>query len=276
VSTDNAAPGQGTGSGSDIVFSDVGVTYPNGYRGLSEVSLTISSGQMVGVVGLSGAGKSTLVRTINGLVRATEGSLTVGGRDVRRARGKQLRAIRSQVGMVFQGFNLARRTTVINNVLMGRLFETPWWRTLLGAWKADDVEAAMAALERVEIVQKAYTRASELSGGQQQRVGIARALAQRPSIILADEPVASLDPPTSHVVMEHLRRINGELGVTVVTNLHFLDLARKYSDRLLGLREGRVVFDGTGADADESVFESIYGRSLNAEDVLDSVPVLDS
>jgi phosphonate transport system ATP-binding protein len=231
---------------------------------------------MVGVVGLSGAGKSTLVRTINGLVRATEGSLTVGGRDVRRARGKQLRAIRSQVGMVFQGFNLARRTTVINNVLMGRLFETPWWRTLLGAWKADDVEAAMAALERVEIVQKAYTRASELSGGQQQRVGIARALAQRPSIILADEPVASLDPPTSHVVMEHLRRINGELGVTVVTNLHFLDLARKYSDRLLGLREGRVVFDGTGADADESVFESIYGRSLNAEDVLDSVPVLDS
>lgn len=261
---------------SDVVFDGVGVTYPNGHRGLGDVTLTVPAGQMVGIVGLSGAGKSTLIRTINGLVPATEGTLTVGGRDVTRARGKQLRAVRSQVGMVFQGFNLARRTTVLNNVLMGRLFSTPWWRTLLAAWRADDVEAAMAALERVEIVQKAYTRASELSGGQQQRVGIARALAQRPSIILADEPVASLDPPTSHVVMEHLRRINGELGVTVITNLHFLDLAREYSDRLLGLRDGRVVFDGRGEEADEAVFESIYGRSLKADDVLDAVPDLGS
>lgn len=266
----------GSGPDSEIVFDGVGVTYPNGFHGLREVSLTIPAGQMVGVVGLSGAGKSTLVRTINGLVPATEGTLTVGGRNVTRANGRQLRAIRSDIGMVFQGFNLAGRTTVLNNVLMGRLYESPWWRTLLGAWRKDDVEAAMEALERVEIVQKAYSRASELSGGQQQRVGIARALAQKPTIILADEPVASLDPPTSHVVMEHLRRINGELGVTVITNLHFLDLARKYSDRLLGLRAGEVVFDGTGADADESVFESIYGRSLTNEDVLDATPNLDA
>lgn len=259
---------------SEVVFDGVGVTYPNGHRGLSGISLSIPAGQMVGIVGLSGAGKSTLIRTINGLVPATEGTLTVGGRDVTRARGSALRAVRAQVGMVFQGFNLAGRTTVLNNVLMGRLYSTPWWRTLLAAWKADDVEAAMAALERVEIVQKAYTRASELSGGQQQRVGIARALAQRPSVILADEPVASLDPPTSHVVMEHLRRINGELGVTVVTNLHFLDLAKEYSDRLLGLRAGSLVFDGRGEEADEAVFESIYGRSLKADDVLDAVPDL--
>lgn len=256
-------------SDSEIVFDGVGVTYPNGYQGLSGVSLSIPAGQMVGIVGLSGAGKSTLVRTINGLVPATSGTLTVGGRDVTKARGKQLRAVRSDIGMVFQGFNLTGRTTVLNNVLMGRLYSTPWWRTLIGAWKSDDVELAMEALTRVEIVQKAYTRASELSGGQQQRVGIARALAQQPSIILADEPVASLDPPTSHVVMEHLRRINGELGVTVITNLHFLDLARRYSDRLVGLRAGRVVFDGAGTDADDAVFESIYGRSLTDEDVLD-------
>ncbi|RNI18067.1 phosphonate ABC transporter ATP-binding protein [Flexivirga caeni] len=266
----------GTAGDPQIVFDGVGVTYPNGYRGLSDISLTIPAGQMVGVVGLSGAGKSTFVRTINGLVTATEGSLTVNGRDVTTARGKQLRAVRSDIGMVFQGFNLTGRTTVLNNVLMGRLYSAPWWRTLLGAWKSDDVELAMDALTRVEIVQKAYTRASELSGGQQQRVGIARALAQQPSIILADEPVASLDPPTSHVVMEHLRRINGELGVTVITNLHFLDLARKYSDRLLGLRGGHVVFDGTGADADETVFESIYGRSLTGEDVLDATPNLET
>lgn len=255
-------------TGTDIVFEHVGVTYPNGYRGLSDVSLTIPAGQMVGIVGLSGAGKSTLVRTINGLVPATEGTLTVGGRDVTHAKGRELRAIRSGIGMVFQGFNLVKGTTVLNNVLMGRLFETSWWRILLGAWRSQDVDIAMDALARVEILPRAYTRASELSGGQQQRVGIARALAQQPTIILADEPVASLDPPTSHVVMEHLRRINGELGVTVITNLHFLDLAREYSDRLIGLRGGQVVFDGVGTEADESVFESIYGRSLTHDDIL--------
>ncbi len=257
-----------TPTGTDIVFDHVGVTYPNGYRGLSDVSLRIPAGQMVGIVGLSGAGKSTLVRTVNGLVPATEGTLTVGGRDVVHARGRELRAIRSGVGMVFQGFKLVKGTTVLNNVLMGRLFETPWWRVLLGAWRSQDVDLAMEALARVEILPRAYTRASELSGGQQQRVGIARALAQQPTIILADEPVASLDPPTSHVVMEHLRRINGELGVTVITNLHFLDLAREYSQRLIGLRAGEVVFDGSGADADETVFESIYGRSLTHDDLL--------
>jgi phosphonate transport system ATP-binding protein len=172
--------------------------------------------------------------------------------------------------MVFQSFNLAKRTTVINNVLMGRLHHTSTWRTLLAAWKKDDVELAMQALERVEIVSKAYSSASELSGGQQQRVAIARTLAQKPKAILADEPTASLDPPTSHVVMRDLQRINADLGITVGVNLHFLDLARRYGQRLIGLRAGEVVFDGPGADADEKVFEAIYGRSLTAEDVLDA------
>jgi phosphonate transport system ATP-binding protein len=262
----------GTG-GAGIRFDGVGVTYPNGFTGLRDVDLDIAPGEVVAVVGLSGAGKSTLIRTINGLVPISTGEIAVGDVRLNGLRGRGLRRLRSDVGMVFQSFNLARRTTVINNVLMGRLYRTSAWRSLLGAWRRDDVELAMQALERVEIVQKAYSPASELSGGQQQRVAIARALAQRPRVILADEPVASLDPPTSHVVMRDLQRINAELGITVVVNLHFLDLARRYGRRLVGLRAGEVVFDGDGADADESVFESIYGRSLTAEDVLGSQPV---
>ncbi len=279
------APADG-GRGAGIRFEHVDVTYPNGYQGLRDVSLTIEPGEMVAVVGLSGAGKSTLVRTINGLVPITSGEITVG--DVSAAgasaadgtyrlsglRGAAQRRLRSEVGMVFQSFNLARRTSVLNNVLVGRLHHTPTWRSLLGAWRADDVELAMQALERVEIVQKAYANASELSGGQQQRVAIARTLAQQPRVILADEPVASLDPPTSHVVMRDLQRINAELGITVVVNLHFLDLARRYGQRMIGLRAGEVVYDGPAADADESTLEEIYGRSLTAEDVLDAPPAV--
>ncbi|WP_243062637.1 phosphonate ABC transporter ATP-binding protein [Humibacter sp. RRB41] len=260
-------------NGAGIRFEHVGVTYPNGYSGLRDVDLAIAPGEMVAVVGLSGAGKSTLVRTINGLVPITSGEITVGDVGLHGLHGARLRRLRSEVGMVFQSFNLAKRTTVLNNVLMGRLHGTSAWRTLLAAWRKDDIELAMRALERVEIVQKAYANASELSGGQQQRVAIARALAQRPKVILADEPTASLDPPTSHVVMRDLQRINAELGITVVVNLHFLDLARRYGQRLIGLRAGEIVYDGQGTDADESVFEAIYGRSLTAEDVLPSQPV---
>jgi phosphonate transport system ATP-binding protein len=257
----------------DIEFRGAGVRYPNGVTGLSGVDLRIPAGELVGVVGLSGAGKSTLVRTINGLVPITSGELRVGDRELSGLTGRGLRDLRAEIGMVFQSFNLAKRTTVLNNVLVGRLHHAPAWRTLLGAWRAADVDLAMEALERVEIVGKAYQKAATLSGGQQQRVALARALAQRPSIILADEPVASLDPPTSHVVMRDLRRINAELGITVIVNLHFLDLARRYCDRLIGLRAGELVYDG-GADVGEDVFEEIYGRSLTAEDVLDARPVL--
>lgn len=251
-----------------IRFRNVTVDYPGGVRALDDVSLDIDAGELVVVVGLSGAGKSSLVRAINGLVRPSSGTIEVDGREVGSASNAELRAIRSDIGMIFQGFNLVKRTTVLNNVLMGRLHTVPRWRTLLGRYPAADVEVAMQALERVEIVGKAYVRASNLSGGQQQRVGIARALAQEPKVILADEPVASLDPPTSHVVMRDLQQINRELRMTTVVNLHFLDLARAYGDRIIGLRAGHVVFDGPGSAADEQVFEDIYGRSLTADDVL--------
>jgi phosphonate transport system ATP-binding protein len=263
-----------------IRFSDATVVYPGGVQALRGLDLEIARGEFVVVVGLSGAGKSTMIRAVNGLVPLTSGALEVetragdGGvavRDVVGLEGRALRDLRAEVGMIFQGFNLVRRTSVLNNVLMGRLHRVSTWRTLLGAYPAADVEIAMRALERVEIVGKAYTRASNLSGGQQQRVGIARALAQEPSIILADEPVASLDPPTSHAVMRYLQQINRELGITTIVNLHFLDLATRYADRIVGLRDGSLVFDGPGSAADDDVFRDIYGRSLTAEDVMGDV-----
>ncbi len=251
-----------------IRFENASVTYPGGVHAIKNLTLEIPDGQMVVIVGLSGAGKSTLIRAINGLVPLTAGDVTIDGRSVRNARPRELREIRSRIGMIFQTFNLVKRTSVLNNVLMGRLHSTGTLRSLLGFYKPEDVEIGMRALERVDIVEKAYVRASNLSGGQQQRVGIARALAQEPKILLADEPVASLDPPTSHVVMRDLQRINQELGITTIVNLHFLDLAKLYGDRIIGMRSGELVYDGTAAQADAHVFRDIYGRSLTADDLM--------
>ena len=251
-----------------IRFDDAAVTYPGGVSAMRDLSLTIEPGEFVVIVGLSGAGKSTLIRAINGLVPLSSGALEVNGRDVTALNRSGMRGLRSEIGMIFQGFNLVDRTTVLNNVLMGRLHEVPTWRTLLARYPQRDIDIAARALERVEILEKARVRASDLSGGQRQRVGIARALAQEPSILLADEPVASLDPPTSHVVMRYLKQIGEELGITVIVNLHFLDLATAYADRIIGLRSGELVFDGPGADCDSQVFEDIYGRSLTADDTM--------
>jgi phosphonate transport system ATP-binding protein len=251
-----------------IRFENASVTYPGGVTALKDLTLEIPDGQMVVIVGLSGAGKSTLIRVINGLVRLSGGDVTIDGVSVRDAGPRKLREIRSKIGMIFQTFNLVNRTSVLNNVLMGRLHDTGTLRSIMAWYRPEDIEIAMKALERVDIVEKAYVRASNLSGGQQQRVGIARALAQEPKILLADEPVASLDPPTSHVVMRDLQRINRELGITTIINLHFLDLAKVYGERIIGLRSGELVYDGTGAEADENVFRDIYGRSLTADDVL--------
>jgi phosphonate transport system ATP-binding protein len=251
-----------------IDFTNASVTYPGGLTALKDVTLSIGEGEFVVVVGLSGAGKSTMLRAVNGLVPVS-GSVLVDGREVVGASSSEIRAIRSEVGMIFQTFNLVNRSRVINNALMGRLSRIPRWRSFFALWPPKDKEIALESLERVDIVEKAYVRASDLSGGQQQRVGIARALAQEPKIILADEPVASLDPVTSHMVMRDLQRINRELGITTLINLHFLDLARQYGKRLIGLNGGKVVFDGDISDVDDDVFRGIYGRAITPDDLLD-------
>jgi phosphonate transport system ATP-binding protein len=251
-----------------IRFENASVVYPGGVTALKNLTLEIPDGELMVIVGLSGAGKSTLIRAINGLVPLTDGDILIDDVSVREASPRALRELRSRIGMIFQTFNLVKRTTVLNNVLMGRLHDAGTMRSLLGMYRPEDVEIAMQALERVGIVEKAYVRAQNLSGGQQQRVGIARALAQQPKILLADEPVASLDPPTSHVVMRDLQRINRDLGITTIVNLHFLDLAKVYGERIIGLRAGELVYDGTGAQADEHVFRDIYGRSLTADDLM--------
>jgi phosphonate transport system ATP-binding protein len=252
-----------------IRLDGVSVRYPNGTMGLRDVSLDIAPGELVAVVGLSGSGKSTLIRTINGLVPVTAGTVEVGGRRVDGASARRLRALRGDIGMIFQSFNLAGRASVRANVLVGRLAHTPLWRTLLGLYRESDRRIAYDALERVGILPKVWERASSLSGGQQQRVAIARALAQQPRIVLADEPVASLDPPTARGVMGDLRRINQDLGITVLVNLHLLDLAREYGSRMIGMRAGEVVYDGSATAATDADFEGIYGRSLTSADRLD-------
>ena len=251
-----------------IRFENVSVTYPGGVKALDNVSLEINEGDFLIIVGMSGAGKSTLLRTVNNLVKPTEGEVFVDSRNVTKANKKQLKKIRSDIGMIFQTFNLVNRSSVLKNVLTGRLSQVSTLRSILGLWPNEDKQIAFESLNQVEILEKAYVRGSNLSGGQQQRVGIARALAQKPKVMLADEPVASLDPITSRVVMKYLKEINQELGITTIVNLHFLDLAKEFGERLIGLKDGKLVYDGKVEDVSDEDFENIYGRALKASDML--------
>ena len=251
-----------------IKFENVSVTYPGGVEALKNLDLEINEGDFLIIVGLSGAGKSTLLRTINNLVKPSNGVVFLDNKDITNANKKQLKQIRSQIGMIFQTFNLVNRSTVLKNVLTGRLSKVSTIRSVLGLWPKDQKQMAFEALNQVEILEKAYVRASNLSGGQQQRVGIARALSQKPKVMLADEPVASLDPITSRVVMSYLKKINQELGITTIVNLHFLDLAKEFGDRLIGLRDGELVYDGKVDDVSDEDFENIYGRSIKQSDLI--------
>ncbi len=234
--------------------------YKGGVKALDNVTFTVPHGQFVAIIGLSGSGKSTLLRCINRLIAPTSGQILWHGFDLASASEDDMRPYRRKIGMVFQHFNLVSRSSVLTNVLSGRLgYVNPAW-SLVNRFPKEDVQHAMQELERVGIPDKAYSRADELSGGQQQRVGIARAMMQDPDMILADEPVASLDPVLAHSIMQYLEQINKEEGMTVLCSLHFLDLVHRYADRAIALNAGRVVFDGLPTEINDEKFKEIYGK----------------
>lgn len=246
-----------------IEFTNVSKVYPNGTVGLKDVNLTIEDGEFVAIIGLSGAGKSTLIRSVNRMHGINSGELKVDGVEVSKLEGKSLRALRRKIGMIFQSFNLVTRTTVIKNVLTAFVPELSVWRSIFGIFPKEMKLKALESLDKVGILDKAYTRVDQLSGGQQQRVALARTLAQSPSIILADEPVAALDPVTAKAVMDDFRNINKNMGITVLINIHHVELALEYCDRVIGVKAGQVVFDGPSCEVNDDVMKTIYGDRID-------------
>lgn len=234
--------------------------YPNGTVALQDVSFEVKDGEFLVVIGLSGSGKSTLLRCINRLIEPTSGKIYWNDIDVTSVSGDELRRVRRQIGMIFQQFNLVKRSSVMTNVLTGRLGYTNSMRAMLGLWTKEERQMAIHALERVGIEEKANARADALSGGQQQRVGIARALMQDPNLILADEPVASLDPVLAHTILRYLEQLNKTDGTTVICSLHFLDLVHRYATDVVGLKDGIKVFEGKPQEIDHIRFKEIYGE----------------
>ena len=254
-----------------IEFKNVYKTYPNGFTALKNVNLNIEQGEFVAIIGLSGAGKSTILRCINRMHDIQQGTLTVDDVDVESLSGKALRRFRRKVGMIFQSFNLVSRSTVIKNVLTADVPDMPFWRVLFGIFTKEQKLRALESLDKVGILDKAYTRCDQLSGGQQQRVALARTLNQNPSIILADEPVASLDPVTARQVMSDFVRINKEYKITILLNIHHVDLALNYCDRVIGVRAGEIVFDGPASSITQEQLDEVYnGTAVPTTDKSDN------
>lgn len=251
-----------------LKIENLSKTYPNGTQALHDVSFDVDEGEFLAVIGLSGSGKSTLLRCINRLIEPTSGKITWNGMDVTAATGKDIRNIRRQIGMIFQQFNLVKRSSVNVNVLSGRLGYVPTFPSLLHVFSKEDHERVKKTLDMVGLADKIDVRADSLSGGQQQRVGIARALMQEPKMILADEPVASLDPVLAHSILKYLEKLNKEYGMTVICSLHFLDLVHRYATRAIALKDGYLVFQGLPREIDDDQFKQIYGKEAERIEIV--------
>ncbi len=249
-----------------IKFEHVEKIYPNGVHALKDINLEINSGEFISIIGLSGSGKSTLLRTINRMHEVSDGKILIKGEDISKYKGKDLRNFRHKIGMVFQSFNLIDRDNVLNNVLVSKGNRLNLFQTFFKMYKKSDKIDALNSLDKVGIVDKAYIRADQLSGGQRQRVALARTLTQNPELILADEPIASLDPKSAKVIMEDFKRINDEMGITIIANMHHVDTALKYSDRIIGMNNGRLVCNCKVEDMTEDMLEKIYEGHENEDE----------
>ena len=243
-----------------LTVENVSKTYPSGVRALKNVNFTIKEGEFMAVIGLSGSGKSTLLRCLNRIHDVSSGHIFFGDTDMGKLKGASLRQTRAKIGMIFQDFNLIKRKTVLVNVLTGALSRTGILASIAGIYSEEDREKAQKFIDIVGLTEKERFRVDKLSGGQQQRTAIARAMMQNPDILLADEPVASLDPATSHSVLRYLKKINKDLGMTVICNLHFLSLVREYATTVIALKDGELVYQGNPEDIDDRWFKSIYGE----------------
>ncbi|AXE60594.1 phosphonate ABC transporter ATP-binding protein [[Mycoplasma] phocae] len=250
----------------DIVWDGVGKIYPNGTKGLTDINLTIKQGEFVAIIGLSGAGKTTLIKTVNKINSISSGTLKVGPYNVNTLKGKALRLFRTKIGMIFQNYNLIENVSVLQNVLAARLPQMNWFRALFGMYAKKDVDIAYESLARVNILENAYDLANNLSGGQMQRVALARTLAQKPKIILADEPVGALDPIMAKNVMDGFLVANKHDKITILANLHHVDLALQYADRIIGVKKGKIIFNDTWDKVNLSKLKEIYGNKLEQFD----------
>ena len=243
-----------------LELKGVKVVYDKKIVALKDIDLNIEQGEFIGVIGSSGSGKSTLLKTINLLVRPSQGEVLLDGKDIASVSPKELRKIRADIGFIFQDYNLIERSTVLENVLIGRLPYTSTFKSLLGIFKDDDYDRAAIALRQVGLSDKIFKKADDLSGGEKQRVAIAKTLCQRPRMILADEPVASLDRASSQSVMEYFKKVNEKKNITILINLHDVDLALKYSHRILAIKDGMIIFDGKPGELDEGILKEIYQK----------------